>query len=210
MATISGLRNGTVQCRFARTILKRETIAAAAGVLALLLGEVTESRAAFVTYNWVPNRGSFGVGSLTFNLPSSIDPADFSSIPLSSLREVQYKFDADAQTFTLSACDIARFLVPRSGFSASNGLLTNTFSFASQVPYSGAVTRFRLHDGGGGPSGNSSNSLRLVSGTAETDTGSWCLAIAAVPIPSSALLLAAGLGGLLTLLRQPSRKHQAP
>jgi len=139
--------------------------------------------AATVTYDWVNNAGSNGVGSITFNSASITNPANFTNIPLTAVTALSYKWTSGALAKSITLTDVTFWNLPFN-FSASGGFLTTQF-VGSDFP----TNSFSLQGAAfPAPSLNS-----LVAPFTHADSGVWEIQAAApVPAPATLVLFAAG------------------
>ncbi len=162
----------------------RRVIVAKAALLTVLIAAALPGRAAIVSYGWVPQSGSGGSGVLTLDSASIADPANFSNIAFSALTGLNYTF---ANGVSIRKSDIQFF--QGFAFSATDGQLINNFQFSTNT----VALSFSLSSN----AGISSNQIQTP-GPPTTDAGNWRLAAApaAVPLPATLPLLAAGIFGV--------------
>ena len=173
-------------------------VAATLGVFAL------PAQAASVTYNWVPNAGQFGSGSLTISDPGIVDPANFSGIPVGALIGLSYTWNNGVSVNLASVAT-----VNTAGWQACAGYLINGFTITGTTPH-----QFQLANSAGqcfpnfptpgntfvlaGPASNNLQSNGIY--TSEINAGTWQLAPqTVVPVPAAVWLMGSGLlalGGL--------------
>jgi hypothetical protein len=92
--------------------------------------------AATVTYNWVPDTGSGGTGTMVITDPGIVDPANFGSraaqpfVPDASLVSLTFTYPANGLTFFLSDYNVTPF--NPTGWTAVGGILQSFFERKGQ------------------------------------------------------------------------------
>jgi hypothetical protein len=179
-----------------------------AAVVACLVGPAS---AMTVVYNWVPDPGQGGSGSLTISDPNITDPANFGvlavpagpSVPTSALIGLNFTWNNGAN-ITLasvvtnsapswSACQgylITGFQITANSSNGHSG----TYSLANSQGSCFSFTPFVLP----GPASNGTNSVFYG---AESQAGHWQLG-SPVPIPAAAWLLGSALAALAGVRRR--------
>ncbi|MBL8201042.1 MAG: VPLPA-CTERM sorting domain-containing protein [Chromatiales bacterium] len=161
--------------------------------------------AATVTYNWVPNAGQFGSGSLTFTDPGIVDPANF-TVPVGALVGLSYTWNNGVSINLASVTTITA-----ANFQAGCGYLISAFNMSAATP-----DQFQLANSAGscfpnffGPGldfvlpGAASNNLQSNGiYPSEINAGTWQLAPAVVPVPAAAWLMGSGVAVLVGLRRR--------
>jgi len=164
------------------TVIRRSALAAGLFIL------VSGAQAATVIYDWVPNAGQGGMGSIELSSTSITDPANFSGIPANALTALSYTWDNGA------AIDLSTILTNNvTTWEASGGFLINGFQITAGS-LSGDPGTFSLAlsaglPGNPGPGFNSTNSVAFG---AEGNAGQWVLN--PIPVPAAVWLFASGLG----------------
>lgn len=187
-----------------RTMTGRRLLTAGLALMAFVAGP---ARAMTVVYNWVPDAGQGGVGSLTFNDAGIVDPANFGPIPTAALTALNYQW-SNGVSITLASVTSNTAV----NYTAGCGYVISAFTMSSSSP-----VQFQLANSAGQcflnfPTpgtdtplpGPASNNLQGIAGqyTSEVDAGHWQLA--AVPVPATGWLIGSALAGLSALRRRKS------
>lgn len=173
----------------------------ATAALATLLFAAGPASAITVVYQWTPDAGQGGSGSLTFSDAGIVDPANFSGVTASALIDLTYTWDNGA---TIDFSSILTNNAP--SWTACDGYLITGFQItANSVPPTTGT--FSLSNSAGscfagptalpGPGFNATNSVLFG---AEGNAGRWTLV--PVPVPGAVWLLGSALLGLIGLRRR--------
>lgn len=180
----------------------RRILAAALLVTVLAAGPAS---AITVVYNWVPNPGQFGSGTLTLSDPGIVDPANFTAIPVSALTALSYTWNNGVSINLASVSTNTA-----ASYTACGGYLVSGFTKSAASP-----VQFQLANSAGvcvpnfyGPGlpfvnpGAASNNLQSNGVySSEINAGTWQLG-AVVPVPAAVWLMGSGIGLLATLRRR--------
>lgn|GEM_PF-2522694 len=156
-----------------------------------------------VTYEWLPDPGYAGQGALTLSSDTILDPANFSSVPLSALTSISFTFTGSGLTIvdsngTLAGGDIDSYALSPPGLSAVNGLLSSTFMFSSTRSF--PTFLLQLASSGGTPSNVSLQTEDVF--PPEQHVGTWRLAsVAPIPLPAALPLLLSGFAAFVASRR---------
>jgi hypothetical protein len=180
----------------------RKLVAAGFLMTALMGGTVS---AATVTYNWVPDPGQFGSGSITLSNPGITDPANFSGIPAGAITALTYTWNNGVN---INLASVTSNTVVT--WQACAGYLINGFTLSGASP-----VQFQLANSAGscfpnfptfgnttvipGPASNNLQSNGVYS--SEINAGHWQLA-PVVPVPAAVWLMGSGLAVLAGLRRR--------
>jgi hypothetical protein len=158
-----------------------------------------------VVYNWVPNAGQFGSGSITLSDPGIVDPLNFSAIPPGALTALTYTWNNGVNVGLSSVQTINT-----AGWTACGGFLINSFTLSAATP-----TQFQLANSAGNcfqnfptpgntfvQPGAASNNLQSNGVySSEVNAGTWQFG-AVVPVPAAVWLMGSGLAVLGALRRR--------
>lgn len=158
-----------------------------------------------VVYNWVPNPGQFGSGSLTFSDPGIVDPENFAGIPPGALTALSYTWNNGVSVNLASVTTNTAV-----SYQAGCGYLISGFTMSGASP-----VQFQLANSPGlcvpnffGPGldfvnpGAASNNLQSNGVySSEINAGTWQFG-AVVPVPAAVWLMGSGLAVLVGLRRR--------
>ena len=178
----------------ARSVGQSRRLAAAVALCAFAV----PGHAITVAYNWVPNAGQSGSGTLTISDPGIVDAANFSGISPSALINLTYTW---ANGTSIDLTSVAN--VVTSGWQACSGYLINAFTISAATP-----VQFQLANSAGqciqnwptpgntyvqpGAASNNLQSNGVYS--SEVNAGTWQLAPpTVVPVPAAVWLMGSAL-----------------
>jgi hypothetical protein len=182
----------------------RRPLLAATIVLTSFLA--TPASAITVTYDWVPDPGQLGSGTLTFSDPGIVDPENFSAIPLSALTALSYTWDNGV---SINLASVTSNTAP--SWTACGGYLITGFTMSALSP-----VQFQLANPAGScfPNFPNPGDITVIPGLAsnniqsngiypsEINAGHWQFG-AIVPVPAAVWLFGSAVG-LLGWLRRKS------